>query len=529
MNSNSRTAIYVRLSKEDIDSCERDSESIKNQKLMLIEYAERNRWSIYDIYCDDDYSGAYSGNENTRPEFNRMIRDAQNSRFDIILCKSQSRFSRNMEVVESYINGKFTEWGIRFVSIIDNADTEIKGNKKARQINGLINEWYLEDLSENVRAVFRDKMRRGEYIAAFPPYGYSKDPEDKHHLIIYPKTAEVVRQIFEWHSQGYGAAIISRMLNDRNIPNPRKQQEIDGMRKTFFYAPDEAGKWSTTTVGDILNNQVYCGDVVQHRKEKVSYKSKRLRKIAPEDMIIVKDMHEPIISRSLFEETQKRLSKRRYSSGTGRVHILAGKVFCHCCGKPMQKTHSKSTRGDINYLRCRDKYAYATKMKCSTPNIRIDTVLYAVQMELIDKFKDIATDELTDEQISSMLSKNSGKTALKQRELAMQYKEAEQLERSLEHLYSDRLNDVISLEQYISYNRSFSEKLTSLKEKISRTEKELDEEKDPNTTAIKSTVNEYLDSREINRRIIDNLIDRIEFGEVNPTGKYILKIFWVWD
>ena len=530
MKNNNRTAIYVRLSKEDLNSGEHESESIQNQKSMLIDYAAKNRWAVYNIYCDEDYSGAYSGAENTRPEFNKMIEDAQSGKFDIILCKSQSRFSRNMEVIEQYIHGRFSEWGIRFVSLIDNADTEVKGNKKARQINSLINEWYLEDLSENIKAVFRDKMKRGEYLAAFPPYGYSKNPDNKNQLIVNPKTSAVVKQIFEWHSEGYGATKISRMLNDRNIPNPRKQQEIDGLRKTYFYLPEEKGIWSTTTIGDILNNQVYCGDVVQHTKEKVSYKSKHIKKVEPEQRIIIHDMHEPIISREVFEQTQKRLAMHRRATGTGKVHILSGKVFCHYCGKPMQKNHSKSTKGDINYLRCRDKYAYAQKEKCPTPNIRIDTVLYALGMQLIEKFKDIAIDELDEDCVLDIITKGNDDTSLKQAEKVDLTKEAEKLEKSLEHLYSDRLNEIISLEQYISYNKSYNEKLESLKVRIAEIEKELSANKIPDTKKIKENIKEFLEKKSVDKKIIDNLVDRIEFGEIDPqTGKPMLKIFWAWD
>ena len=251
MKNNNLAAIYVRLSKEDLNSGEHESESIRNQKSMLLDYAASKRWIVYKVYCDEDYSGAYAGRENTRPEFNRMIEDAKNGEFGIVLCKSQSRFSRNMEVIEQYVHGGFVEWGIRFVSLTDNADTDVKGNKKARQINSLINEWYLEDLSENIKAVFHDKMKRGEFLAPFPPYGYSKDPLNKNHLVVNPRTAPVVRQIFIWHSEGYGAAKISRMLNDRGIPNPRKQQEEDGLRKTYYYTPDEKGLWSTTSISDI--------------------------------------------------------------------------------------------------------------------------------------------------------------------------------------------------------------------------------------------------------------------------------------
>ena len=143
-------------------------------------------WDIYHIYCDEDYSGA----DRLRPDFNRMIQAAKEKQFQIILCKSQSRFTRDMELVEKYIHGLFPIWGIRFIAIADNADTEVKGNKKARQINGLVNEWYLEDLSENIRMVFDMKRRQGQYIGGFPIYGYQKDPKDHNHLIIEPEAAQ---------------------------------------------------------------------------------------------------------------------------------------------------------------------------------------------------------------------------------------------------------------------------------------------------------------------------------------------------
>lgn len=529
MKNNNLAAIYVRLSKEDLNSGDCESESIQNQKSMLLGYAASKRWSVYRIYCDEDYSGAYSGRENTRPGFNRMIEDAKNGEFGIVLCKSQSRFSRNMEVIEQYIHGRFIEWGIRFVSLIDNADTEVKGNKKARQINSLINEWYLEDLSDNIKAVFRDKMKRGEYLAPFPPYGYSKDPYNKNHLVVNPKTASVVKQIFRWHSEGVGAARISRMLNDRGIPNPRKQQEEDGLRKTYYYRPDERGLWSTTSVGDILHNQVYCGDVVQHVREKISYKSRITRKVKPEQRIIIKNVHEAIIERDVFNAAQKRLSDLRKSDGTGKVHILSGKVYCHYCGKAMQKNHSKSTKGDINYLRCREKYSYSANDRCQTPNIRIDTILQELQIQLIDKFKDAAIEKLGDDTLIHILFNNDDTAKLKEEELEELVKEKDRLEKSLDHLYSDRLSEVISLEQYINYNKIYNEKLENINSKISEVKKELEDDGASRYDNIKEEVKKILDAKCIDREIIDCLVDRIEFGEINPeTNKLILKIYWAW-
>ena len=527
---NNLTAIYVRLSREDLDSGDNESESIQNQKSMLINYAVKSGWAICDIYCDEDYSGAYSGSENTRPEFNRMIEDAKNGKFNIVLCKTQSRFSRNMEVIEQYIHGRFIEWGIRFVSLVDNADTEIKGNKKARQINSLINEWFLEDLSENIKAVFKDKMMRGEYLASFPPYGYSKDKNRKNHLIVNPHTAPVVKEIYGLHSQGYGAAKIARILNDRGIPNPRKQQEIDGLRKTFFYKPDENGIWSTTTIGDILNNQVYCGDVVQHLKEKVSYKSKVVKRISKEDRIIIPDMHEAIITREMFEDTQLRLSKRRKATGTGKVHILSGKVFCACCGKPMQKNHTQTANGRIDYLRCRDKYAYSSKDKCNTPNIRMDIILDAIQGQLLENFKDAIINDIDSDIIINKISKANNKEDYKKDELEKFKREAAKIEKSLEHLYNDRLNEIISLEQYVQYNKSYNQKLNDLRLRISEIEKDLFNTKKPPNKNIAKIIKDFLQTQSIDRRIIDNVIDKIVFGEINPiTNLPILKIYWAWD
>ena len=182
IESKSRVAIYCRLSEEDRNKQSEtdDSNSIQNQKSMLLQYSLEHGWEVYNIYSDDDYTGS----DRRRPEFNRLLEDAKNRKFDIVLCKTQSRFTRELELVEKYIHGLFPIWGIRFISIVDNADTANKGNKKSRQINGLVNEWYLEDMSENIKSVLTDRRKNGHHIGAFALYGYKKDPDVKGHLII---------------------------------------------------------------------------------------------------------------------------------------------------------------------------------------------------------------------------------------------------------------------------------------------------------------------------------------------------------
>ena len=151
------------------------------------------------MYVDENYSGL----DNTRPAFCRMIEDARCGRFDTILCKNQSRFTRNMETAQYYLNELFPLWHVRLIGICDGVDTNDMKNLRLRQINGLINEWYSEDLSDNIRQILRDKMMRGQFIGSFACYGYTKDPAHLHSLIPDPPAAAVVREIYQLYLDGF--------------------------------------------------------------------------------------------------------------------------------------------------------------------------------------------------------------------------------------------------------------------------------------------------------------------------------------
>ena len=285
-------AIYVRLSKEDEDRDAHESESIGNQKAMLSDYCKERNWDIYDIYCDEDYSGG----DRNRPDFNRMLSDCKNGRVNIVLCKSQSRFSREMEVVERYIHNKFIDWNVRFIGVVDRADSHDIANKKARQISGLINEWYLEDASENVRKTLQSKMRRGEFIGSFASYGYLKDPENKNHLIIDEYASQIVRDIFEWYLQGWGYKTIVKRLNELGIPNPAlyKQQNHN---YTHFHDSQSMtkGLWTNPSVYRILRNEIYTGTLVQGKTQNTSYKNKKKKFIPEGEWVKIPNCHEPYL------------------------------------------------------------------------------------------------------------------------------------------------------------------------------------------------------------------------------------------
>lgn len=329
-----KAALYVRLSQEDRNKLhpEDNSESINNQIMLLKSRCEKEGWIIYDIYNDDDFSGS----DRQRPEFNRMIEDARLHKFDVLLCKTQSRFCRDLELVEHYLNYMFPVWNIRFLSIIDNADTSNRQNRKARQINGLIDQWYLEDISENVKAVLSAKRKKGEWVGSQAPYGYAKSPEDKHKLIIDEPAAKIVRYIYRLYINGLGYASIVRRLNDEQIPPPAKYKnlkEVSSHKKTAT-----RGLWCYYTIQKILSSQVYIGNTVQGKSEKLSYKGEERRYKPQSEWDIVENTHDAIVSYDTWHKAQIIRSTR----STPYKQDMKNTVFsrmCKCvyCGATLNK------------------------------------------------------------------------------------------------------------------------------------------------------------------------------------------------
>lgn len=294
-----KVAIYCRISVEDGSE---ESASIQNQRELLIAYAKEKNWDIFDVYIDENYSGL----REDRPAFLEMIHHAKNGDFSIILCKSQSRFSRNWSIVEKYFHGYFPAWGIRFVSLVDGADTNNRGNKKTRQINGLINEWYSEELSDNIRMVLHRKMEQGQFIGNYAPYGYAKSLEDKHKLIVEPTEAENVVQMAKWYLSGDSFRVIAEKLTAAKIPTPSQNKKTKGQdlgRKDCL-------EWKSGTVGKILGNPVYLGHMVQGKEEKISFKSKVRKEVPKERWIVCHHTHEAILEENIFAEIAEKRRRK---------------------------------------------------------------------------------------------------------------------------------------------------------------------------------------------------------------------------
>ena len=466
-------------------------------------------WDIYHIYCDEDYSGA----DSLWPDFNRMIQAAQEKKFQIILCKSQSRFTRDMELVEKYIHGLFPLWGIRFVAVADNADTQVRGNKKARQINGLVNEWYLEDLSENIRTVLDMKRRQGQYIGGAPIYGYQKDPADRHRLIVDPEAAGVVKQIFRWSLEGKGKQEIARLLNARGIPNPTRYK-LERGRPGVPAGSDGDGLWNRTTVWRILRNEMYTGVMVQGRRKKVSYKSKALIDLPREQWFRVEGTHEAIVDAALFQAVQQGLADRhRGGGGTGAPHPLAGLVKCMDCGSAMGRT-ANAGHGTA-YLRCR---RYADGGGCTRHAIRLDA-LTALVAERVRRYVGLCCPP---EALPLPAPDREEDAADRERKaLSARLAKTRQAVRSL---YLDRAEGLLSREQFSQLNQSFLAEQAGLEERLARLETVSCPE---HATDLPRRAQDLLKLEQLPRALAALLIERVEIGERNPeTGEQAVRITW---
>jgi len=516
-----KVAIYCRLSEEDKNKQTKtdDSESIQNQKNMLIEFSLKNGWDIYDIYSDDDFKGA----DRNRPEFKRILEDAEQRKFDIVLCKTQSRFTRELELVEKYIHGKFIEWNIRFIGYADNADTENMGNKKQRQINGLVNEWYLEDLSNSIKSVFDTKKRAGQHIGSFALYGYKKDPEKKGRIIIDEEAAKIVREVFELFVQGYGKTNIARILNERGIPNPTEYKRQKGLRYKTKHNKNST-LWKYFSISNMLENEMYIGTMVQNKQKNASYKSGKKLCLPESEWIKIPNMHEPIIDIELWNQAQNLIAKRFKPWGdTKKIGVFAKKVKCIYCGYYMR---TQKTRGN-RYLQCAT--SFISKETCPGVMVSVNTLEKAVLKGISElrEVNGIETNEINNKVVfESRLQDNLD--SLRQDIIFYTKKIAEATE-AIKSLYLDKLKKIITDDEFIEFSREFHQDKDKFKRLIEISELEIEqvELKLKNALNKEDLLDKYKDIETLERIHTDALIDYIEVSRRFPKSvRREINIAW---
>lgn len=515
--------IYCRLSDEDRNKHfkEDDSQSIQNQKSMLLDYAGQKKWNVYKVYSDDDYSGS----DRNRPQWNMLLKDCEEGRVNLVLCKSLSRFSREMEIVETYIHGKFEQWGVRFVSIVDNADTDIESNRKQRQLNSLTNEWYLEDVSNNVKRVLRHMAMKGEFTGSFAPFGYKKDSADKHHLIIDEPAAEIVRRIFDMYSQGIGSVSICRQLNAQGVPTPSAYKRQQGLN---YYcrqsdAPPSRRIWNPSSVTAILDNEVYIGNMVLCKQKTVSYKVHKKISLPKDAWVTVQSTHEPIVDDDTWNLVRElRRSKRRSTKNSQEISSpLIIKLFCGTCEASMSQKMVSSHNG-----RYKQRFVFCPVHRFSDNCLNYSsTSLKKLERIVIEEINKLLSQYYDEEMITVKAIKKSKKDELNKKISSLEAELEKNKERQFS-LYNDKADGIITAEQFADFNTRLSDINTKTSEEIKENKKlllqELEKENDNNPTEAVASAYRQIDI--LTTQIVREFIERIYICKND--GQTQINIHW---
>lgn len=516
-----QAALYIRLSKEDMDKNKTESASIANQREILKEYLKLHPDIEHvDTYVDDGYSGT----DFDRPGWTRLMQDIRLKRINCVIVKDLARLGRNYTISGDLIDNQFARLGVRFIALNNGIDTAGDGMNAATRcisigVTNVINESYAASTSVNIRGTLNNHRRQGKFIGAFACYGYRKAPEDYHKLMIDEEAAPVVRMIYREFIDGSSIIGIVKKLNGMGIPNPTLYKRQQGMN--FNSRTDNDGLWSDRTVRRILQNQMYIGNMVQGVNRTVNYKVHECRAVPKDEWIIVENTHEPIIDRETFDKAQSLFSRHIHSrKADKRADLFAGFVFCADCGKAMHKKVNRQNGKTYRYYKCSTKQKKSPKA-CTNHTIRIDKLEQAV-LTTIQTMVDVALDydELMKQVKQS--SRNQESDYIK-RTLETQKKEREKCLKASADLYPDWKNGEITQEEYQRIRANLNEKLEKLDAMIANLEATRSQ-LDGDTLAPNTFAEHFMNHRnitELTRPILVELIDKILIHE---GGRITIKV-----
>ena len=335
-----RLGEYIRLSKEDLKKGKDDSNSVKNQRDLLNDFYQKHIEEFESVseYVDDGHTGTDANREN----FQRLLADVMSGKINCVVVKDLSRFARNYSDAGSLIDNLFVQMGVRFISLAENVDSYLNPDSVSSiivPITNVMNDQYCYQTSKKIRQVFDYKRRNGQYIGSFAPYGYIKDPKDKHQLIVDPEAAEIVKLIYNMTLQGETRRAIVYHLNDHGIPSPTSYRKNKGL--PYSCAVSDNPMWGDRVLTNILTNPIYTGDLVQGRRRVKSYKVHEIEAVPEDEWVRVADTHEAIIDRETFEKVQALLKRdTRTAPRKKELHLFSGFLRCADCGKSITRSQS---------------------------------------------------------------------------------------------------------------------------------------------------------------------------------------------
>ena len=513
-----RVGLYMRLSREDGDK--EESSSVTNQREMLKRYvSEQENFFIVKEYVDDGYTGTNFD----RPGFKQMIEDIEAGIIDTVITKDLSRLGRERLGVGHYTEIYFPEHNVRYIALLDNIDTYIdSGMNDMAPFKGVINDMYVRDISKKIRSSLIERKKAGNFLGVTAPYGYQKDPNNKFHLIINEKEAEVVKRVFRLYLEGNGLTRIAQILTKDGIPVPGESRDIGKTRRTALYS-----SWKQTTIRRILDNRVYLGELVQFKRRKINYKSKRRINVPEEERYICKGTHEAIIDEEDFNTIQNILKKNKSFKGTRHDYLFKGLLYCAECGARLNITYSNyalKKYGEYRYTTICYSYSRLYSDICTRHSNSIPELEEVLIKHIKEVCKRYINENLQDELIS--MAKKQKQLELKQitneKKLETISQKISDIELYIKNLYMDKVKGVVSENDYVSLVADFTKDRDNLiKEKeelikiINNQKPQIDE-----TAKIEKLAKEFLSLEKPTKQLLNELIEKITISENKEINIY---------
>ena len=511
------TALYCRLSRD--DGMDGDSNSVANQKRLLSQKAKEMGLSNTKYYVDDGYTGTNF----SRPGFQQMLSDIEMGFVTAVMVKDLSRLGRDYVSVGNYTDSYFPDHGIRFIAVNDSIDSE-EGESEIAPFKNILNEMYARDISKKIRSSHRLRGNMGEPLSQ-PPYGYQKSPENKKKWIIDPEAAEIVKSIFKMCLDGKGNETIARILQEQKVLVPMAYWQSKGLPRGGKKTQPNPYRWCKTTVQKILSQQEYCGDVINFKTYSKSFKNKRRYDNDPENWMIFKDVHEPVIAREDFEKVQARIAKtkrRAPKPHNGQKSIFADLLFCGDCHTKL-RYHTNTINKDIHYFVCaNNKVDY----RGSCPGrhyVRADAIEQVVMLELRRMAEYLSDDE---DAFAELLARKTDKELLREQkrceeELQKAMTRNDTVSRLYEKLYEDNAIGKVSDEWFMQLSHKYEVERMELKSKITALRKKLSEsgKQQQQRESFILAVRRFMQMDYLTAPLLRELIDHIDVFETEGTGK----------
>ena len=520
-NAQFNVGIYIRLSQEDDDKkYESDSESVINQRTLLKNYVKENNFYFIDEYVDDGFTGT----DFDRPGFKKLIEDIETKRINCVIVKELSRFGRDHVMTGYYTETYFPENRIRFISVLESIDTfKTQASNDSATFIQAFNDFYSKQNSIKIKRALDDKRKEGKYIGSLPPFGYLRDENDKGHLVPDKEVAHIVIEIFKMRANGIGVSEITTTLNEKNYPTP------SGYKGTKFSSRLLDNKqWNISSVKKVLSNRVYCGDMVQKKQAKVSYKSKK-KITLPENMnYVVENTHEPLIDKATYEYVQdlthSRIKHAKIKTGREK-RLFEGLLFCKECTNRL----SVNYRSSLDYwtINCNRYSRDPTRARCYShffPYEYLEEQLLSKFNNILEQYiKNLDIDELNDE-VSKRIK---NETVDYNKRIADLNKEKEKLLNRLSNIYDDKLNGEITPLVYKEMSFKVEKEIEQVNKSIEESENKLEEinSKADIIPDFHKQIKKLLNLKKPKKELLYTLIHRIEIDkDRNITFKFKFNI-----